>query len=135
MQKRATYILLAIFLFLGVTGMAQRPSHEVPVPDRNFVVSVTDDQGITTRCTLVTWDSALYLLGTRGKGIVTIPFEKVSKAVFAGERAKDRIDFQITLKNAEVVAVSLDAESLLQGTTDFGSYRIKARNIKEIRFE
>jgi len=47
----------------------------------------------------------------------------------------NRSDFQVTLKNGDVVAVSLESDERLLGVTSFGTYRIAAKNIKEIVFE
>ncbi len=130
--------LLSIFIMAGwifLTGMGQPPQSEIPKPEMKFNATVIDDQGISTRLQEVSWEGKVYLMGTRGKGIVTIPFEKIRKVVFIGEAKSSKKDAQITLKNSEVVAVTFDDENRFYGMTSFGNYRILARNIKEIIFE
>ena len=74
-------------------------------------------------------------MGTRGRGTVSIPFEKVKRVVFLGEARGGKKDAQVTLRNGEVVAITFDDENRFYGTTSFGNYRIQARNVKEILFE
>ena len=46
-----------------------------------------------------------------------------------------RYRYKAKNKNGEVVAVTFDGESRFYGTTEFGTYKIAAMNIKEIIFE
>jgi hypothetical protein len=118
-----------------VSGMGAKPGTEIPVPEVDFRATVIDDQDISTRCTNVSWEGETFFRAMRGKGIVTISFEKVNKAARVAETGKGKIDFQITLRDGQVVAVTFDAEARFFGTTGFGTYRISAKNIKEIIFE
>ena len=134
MRKVLTVFLLIIGWAIFV-GMGKTPEGEVPKPDISFNSTVIDDQNISTKCSFVSWEGQLFFLGTRGKGTVSIPFEKVRKVVFIGDVTEGKKDAQVTLKNGEVVAVTFDGESRFYGTTEFGTYKIAAMNIKEIIFE
>jgi len=134
-MKKSAWAAAALIFWVLLVGMGQAPGPEVPVPDINFKATIRDDQDITTKVTNASWGGNVYFMGTRGKGTVTIAFEKVKKAVAVGTGTADRMDFQITLKNGDVVAVSFDNEDRFYGTTNFGTYRIVAKNIKEITFE
>lgn len=130
--------LFSIFILTGwmiLTGMGQTPQSEIPKPEMKFKATVIDDQGISTKLHEVSWEGRVYLSGTRGKGTVSIQFEKIRKIVFIGEARNGKKDAQVTLKNGEVVAVTFDDENRFYGATSFGNYRILARNIKEIIFE
>ena len=67
--------------------------------------------------------------------MVTISFEKVKKVTSVGSGTENRKDFQVTLRNGDVVAVSFDVDERFFGATNFGTYRIKAKNLKEIIFD
>jgi len=41
----------------------------------------------------------------------------------------------MTMKNGDVVAISLENDQRFLGTTNYGTFRILAKNIKEISFE
>lgn len=128
--------LLVTLIWVFASGMGQRPSDEVPVPDADFAATVRDDNDITTKLTHASWDGVTFFTGTRGKGTITISFEKVKKAVIvAGSVNNNKADFQITLRNGEVVAVTFSDDARFSGTTSFGTYRVLAKNIKEIVFD
>jgi hypothetical protein len=131
-------ILLALLSAASValiSGMARAPGPDVPIPEVDFKAVVRDDQEITTKVHHATWDGNTYFLGTRGKGTVTVSFEKVRKAASTGSGDGNMNDFQITLRSGDVVAVTFENTALFQGVTNFGTYRVHARNIKEITFE
>ncbi len=134
-MKKSVWVLTAVLFWVMLVGMGKAPGPEVPIPDINFKATVRDDQDITTKVSNTTWAGSTYFSGLRGKGTVTISFEKVKKVTAVGTGAGNRSDFQITLKNGDVVAVSFDNDDSFLGTTNFGTYRILAKNIKEITFE
>lgn len=134
-MKRMLIVSLLIAGWVVFAGMGKTPESEIPKPEIDFSATVIDDQGISTKCRLVSWEGQLFFVGFRGKGAVSIPFGKVKKAVFIGESGGGKKDTQITLRNGEVVAVTFDDESRFYGTTTFGTYKITAKNIKEIIFE
>lgn len=139
MKRKKTNILLILpllALWILTAGMGAKPSAEVPLPEIDFKVTVKDDQDITTKVHHATWDGNTFFSGTRGKGTVTIAFENVKKAtVVAGSAVNGKVDFQITLRSGEVVAVTFGDTSNFTGTTNFGTYKIIAKSIKEIIFE
>jgi len=134
-MKKMLVILLLIAGWVVFAGMGNVPESEIPKPGIDFSATVIDDQGISTKCRLVSWEGQLFFIGFRGRGAVSIPFEKVKKVVFIGESGSGKKDTQVTLRNGEVVAVTFDDESRFYGTTTFGTYKITVKNIKEIIFE
>lgn len=134
-MKKYLWLLSAFFVWVMLTGMGKAPGPEVPMPEMDFKVTVRDDQDVSTKLSHASWDGNIFFTGTRGKGTVTISFEKVKKAVNMGTGGADKADFQITMKSGDVVAVTLPQDARLLGVTSFGTFRILAQNIKEINFE
>lgn len=134
-MRKSVWAVTAVLFWVFLVGMGKAPGPEVPVPEINFKATVRDDQEITTRVENASWEGNIFFSGLRGKGTVTISFEKIKKVTATGTGANNRSDFQITLKSGDVVAVSLDKEDTFSGSTNFGTYRILAKNIKEITFE
>ena len=66
---------------------------------------------------------------------MTVAFEKIKKVVATGSGTNNKSDFQVTMKSGDVVAISLDNDQRFMGTTSYGTYRILAKNIKEILFD
>lgn len=134
-MKKYLWLLSAVFVYVMATGMGKAPGPDIPTPEIDFKVTVRDDQDITTKIQRASLDGNIFFTGTRGKGVVTISFEKVRKAVNRGPGASGKTDFQITLRSGDVVAVSLPDDARLLGVTSYGTFRILAINIKEINFE
>lgn len=134
-MKNIAAVLLLLAGWVVFAGMGKALDSEIPKPSVDFAATVLDDQGISTKCRFVNWEGQLFFTGARGKGIVSIPFENVKKVVFIGESVGGKKDAQVNLRGGEVVAVTFDEESRFYGTTTFGTYRITAKNVKEIIFE
>ena len=135
MRRSLIWFVPLVFAWVALVGMGRGPGPEVPTPDIDFRATVTDDQDISTKVNHASWEGDTYFSGLRGKGTVTISFEKIKKVSSTGSYSETKKDFQITLMNGDVVAVSLDEDARFMGTTGFGTYRIPAKNIKEIVFE
>jgi hypothetical protein len=133
--KRHLWILPAVVVWVLLTGMSKPPGPEVPVPEIDFKATVRDDQDITTKISRASWNGEIFFTGSRGKGSITISFEKVKKVTATGSGGENKTDFQVTLKSGDVVAVSFNNDDKLLGTTNFGTYRILAKNLKEVVFE
>ncbi len=123
-----------LLCWAGAVAMGAVPG-EFPTPEVDFRATVTDDQDVITKCTNVSWEGETSIRAKRGKGVVSIPFEKVRKIVRVTEARKGGVDFQVMLRGGEVVAVTVDSDARLFGVTSFGNYRIEAKNIKEVVFE
>jgi len=133
--KRHLWILSAVVVWVLLTGMSKPPGAEVPVPEIDFKATVRDDQDITTKISRASWNGEIFFTGSRGKGVITISFEKVKKVTATGSGGENKTDFQVTLKSGDIVAVSFNNDDKLLGTTNFGTYRILAKNLKEVVFE
>lgn len=134
-MRRFLWMLPVIFLWVFTAGMGGKPGSEIPLPEIDFKATVRDDQDINTKVNHASWEGNIFFTGTRGKGTVTISFEKVKKVTATGSGTHNKSDFQITLKNGDVVAVTFDNDARFLGATNFGTYRVLAKNIKEIVFE
>ena len=134
-MKKILSVFLSVAAFALLTAMGGTPDSEVPVPKVDFRVTVTDDQDIATKCANASWEGETFFKAERGKGVVTVPFEKIKKIVRVGSSVNRKSDFQILLKTGEAVAVTTDDNMRFLGVTSFGTYRIFAKNIKEISFE
>ena len=134
-MKNILSVFLAVAAFALLSAMGGMPDSEVPVPKVDFRVTITDDQDIVTKCTNASWEGETFFKAERGKGVVTVPFEKIKKIVRVGGSINRKSDFQVLLKSGEVVAVTTDDDVRFFGVTSFGTYRIFAKNIKEISFE
>lgn len=134
-KRSVVWTVPAIFIWMLCTGMGRSPGTEVPLPGTDIRATIKDDQEISTKVNHASFEGDTFFSGSRGKATVTIAFENAKKAVNAGKSADNKIDFQITLRSGEVVAISINDNAKFSGVTSFGTYRIGASNIKEITFE
>lgn len=135
MRRRSMWLVTAVFFWVMLVGMGKAPGPEIPIPEIDFKATVRDDQDIATKVNHASWEGNIFFSGLRGKGTVTISFEKVKKVTSMGSGNGNKSDFQIALKSGDVVAVTFENDAKFMGSTNFGTYRVLAKNIKEITFE
>ncbi len=134
-MKKAFFSLCLVF-FMGIlTAFANAAVPDAAEAEIDYRATIRDDQDIATKVSKPAWDGDEFFTGARGKGTITISFAKVKKVVFMGSAGPSKTDFQVTLKNGDVIAVTFDNDARFMGKTNYGTYRILARNIKEISFE
>ena len=81
MMKNILSVFLAAAAFALLAAMGGTPDSEVPVPKVDFRITITDDQDIVTKCSNASWEGETFFKAERGKGVVTVPFEKIKKIV------------------------------------------------------
>ena len=118
-----------------LSGMGADAGKDFPTPDMDFHATLTDERGITTACTGVSWEGKVFFKAKRGEATVTIPFKKVRSIERIAKNGEGTIDFRISLKDGKDVAVTFDEESRFFGKTDFGTYKITAKNIQRAVFD
>lgn len=134
-MKKNLLIIVSVLIWIISTGLGGGPLEEAPKPKISLTATIIDDQGISTRLKDITLDGRVYFTGNRGKGLITIPFEKVKKVNFIGDPREGKKDAQVTLREGESIGITFDEEAILYGVTQFGTYRILIKNVKEIIFE
>jgi hypothetical protein len=127
-----TTLLVCWVLLLGMGGTT---GEDFPTPDMDFHATVTDERGITTSCTGVSWEGEVFFKAKRGEATVTIPFEKVRSIKRIARNGDGTVDFRISLKDGKDVAVTFNEESRFFGKTNFGTYKITAKNIQRAVFD
>lgn len=134
-MKKAFFSLCLVFLIGILAAVANAAGPDAAEAEVDYRATIRDDQDIATKVSKPAWDGDEFFTGARGKGTITISFSKVKKVVFMGSAGPSKTDFQVTLKNGDVIAVTFDNDARFMGKTNYGTYRILARNIKEISFE
>ncbi len=130
------FLLIALVVTVPlVMGMGAGSGEDIPKPSVEFRAIVVDDQGVETRCIGVAWEGEVFFKASVGSGVATIPFEKVRSVESLGGEHDGKVSFIVTLKDDKEVRVAFDEGDRFTGTTEFGTFRIPARNIKEIAFK
>lgn len=110
----------------------------VPIPDKNYTVTVTDSRGAKAEARRFTWEGKVHFQGQFGNATVTLPFPKVQAVKFdpaAVSGSPNLILAKFTLKNGETLDLNLERTSKCYGETSFGTYEIFVRDITQLQFE
>jgi hypothetical protein len=126
-------LLLVAFVFIsGMSGLDTQSLERIPVPDKNFEVEVLDLANVRTQLTLFSINGASYLTGKQGRADFTVSFDQLESVEFRA--VGDRLEAAVQLKGGHKVQLRMDPRLICSGRTSFGTYRIKAGDVSQIRF-
>ncbi len=127
-----------VFFLLGMGGGDGNSSAEVnlPLPEKNFPVVLTDNQGVKTQTTRMSWEGKNYLQGKYGNAKVTVPFAKIQQVrLFPGkDMQSNAILTEIQLKTGKTIKLAVDRTTKVYADTDFGQLEIFVKDLKSVDF-
>ena len=126
-------ILLATVICLGMGELGGEPAGKVPETDVQITAEIVDRAGVETRLTQFSMDAKTYLDAQRGNGQMTIPFQELAAVTF-GKANGDQLPVQVTLKSGQVLDLTVRKRAMFYGSTGFGAFVIKARDLARIEF-
>jgi len=124
-------VLLAALFCMGMGELGGQPAGTVPETDVQITAKVVDRSGVETSLTQFSMDAKTFLDAQRGSGQLTIPFLELSSLVF-GKANGDQMPVRVTLKSGEVLDVTVRKRSVFYGSTGYGAFVIKARDLARI---
>ena len=138
MEKRkkliCSPIFLVIFLFAsGMSGLGGDVPEKIPRPKKNFLVTVIDQADVRSQVKMFSINGSTFFTGRRGKGVFSIPFEKLSSIDF--RFFEGNLEATAHLKEGQTVTLRIDKNVDCYGRTGFGTFRIKLGDIKRIIIE
>jgi hypothetical protein len=78
-------------------------------------------------------DAKTFLDAQRGSGQLTIPFQEIASIAF-GKANGDQMSVRVTLKSGDVLDLSVRKRAVFYGSTGYGAFVIKARDLARIEF-
>ena len=128
------YLMILVPFLFGM-GMFGEPAarQEVPVTEERFDATVEDLEGVVVQATHVSYDGELYLPVYRGKGLVTIPFQKI-RYFELGTKQKDRREVHVYFRDETSETFWMDEDILFLGRVPYGTYQIQAKDILRFGF-
>jgi ribosome maturation factor RimP len=133
--KKGLYLIAFFIGFLLITGMGGlggTPSGKIPTPEKDFSATLIDKQDVVTKCKQVSRDGDVFFLGKKGRGTVTIPFEKVKTAEFGN--GKGVVTAVIKLIDGQTIEIEVDKSQRFYGNVNFGTFQIEVSDLKKIIF-
>ena len=135
MKRGLLYILLVAVsvLCMGMGGLGGQPEGTVPETDVRIQADIKDHHGIVTSLNQFSMDGKTYLDAWRGQGKLTIPFQHIDTITF-GELKGDDVKVDAKLKSGAVMTLTIRSRAQFYGSTGFGAFQIKSRDVDSIDF-
>lgn len=135
-MKRLSSSLFLLFLAafcMGMGGMGGHPEGTVPETDVRIQADIQDRNGISTSLNQFSMDGKTFLSAFRGKGVLTIPFQHIDTITF-GDVSGDELKVDAKLKSGNVMTLAIRSRAQFYGSTGFGAFQIKAKDVYSIDF-
>ena len=135
MNRTLTLILLLVVasFCMGMGGLGGQPEGTIPETDVNIKAEVKDRDGVTTPLENFSMAGKISLSAWRGQGQLTIPFANIDMVVF-GDRRGDTVSVDVKLKTGESIVLKLRSRAQFYGSTGFGAFQIKSKDLALIEF-
>jgi len=135
MKRGLTFALLATvaMLCMGMGDLGGQPKGTVPETDVPIQAEIKDHKGITTSLEQFSMDGETYLDAWRGQGKLTIPFQNIDTLSFR-ELKGDEVKVDVKLKSGEIMSLTVRSRAKFYGSTGFGAFQIKSRDVDSIDF-
>ena len=126
-------IMVVAMLCMGMGGLGGQPEGTVPETEERIQADVKDRSGITTNLSQFSMDGKTYLDAWRGQGKLTIPFQHIDTITF-GELKGSEVAVEAKLKSGVVMDLTVRSRAQFYGSTGFGAFQIKSRDVDSIDF-
>jgi hypothetical protein len=128
-----TLLVAAAMLCMGMGDLGGQPKGAVPETDVPVQAEIKDHKGITTSLEQFSMDGETYLDAWRGQGKLTIPFQNIDTLSFR-ELKGDEVKVDVKLKSGEIMSLTVRSRAKFYGSTGFGAFQIKSRDVDSIDF-
>ena len=126
-------LLVGALCCMGMGELGGQPEGTLPETDVQIEAKVVDRSGVETSVNQFSMNGKTYLDAQRGSGQLTIPFQQVASLTF-GKISGDDTVVQVKLKSGEVMDLTVRKRALFYGSTGYGTFVIKARDLARIEF-
>lgn len=134
MEKTARILLLFACLFIMGMGTAGETDvvRDIPEPDRKFKVEVVDASDMSFTVERFSVDGLTYVPVEMGRADIALDFAEIEKARFYLEG--DKVRAVVEFAGGITKTVGLDPELKFYGRSEWGNLRLRAKDIKAIKF-
>lgn len=135
MKRSLIFVTLAAvaLLCMGMGGLGGFPEGTVPETEARLQADILDRDGTKTSLNQFSMDGKTYLDAWRGQGKLTIPFQHIDIIRF-GTVKGDEVKVDATLKSGAVMTLTVRSRAQFYGSTGFGAFQIKSRDVASIDF-
>ncbi|MBA4394092.1 MAG: hypothetical protein C0407_11110 [Desulfobacca sp.] len=123
-------VIAAFFLMgMGKLDQTEKPG-EIPVPDKEVSVSITDNEGLTLNLNQFSINGQILLAGKLGAGRVTMPLSQI-RVISLSNGAKG-IFAKIELTDHSQMNLLLEKGAMIFGKIKVGTYQVSLDHLKKI---
>ena len=135
MKRGASLVLILVvaILCMGMGGLGGQPEGTIPETDVNIQAEVKDRGGVVTTLEKFSMAGKTSLDAWRGQGKLTIPFNNIDRVIF-GDNKGDAVMVDVKLKTGETMMLSVRSRTQFYGSTGFGAFQIKSKDLALINF-
>ncbi len=136
-MKRGFILLLLMVIAvpcMGMDGLGGHPEGTVPETDVRIHASLKDRDGLTTSLNQFSMNGKTFLDTLRGQGQLTIPFQQIDTVTFT-EIRDEELKVDVQLKSGTVMTLAIVADAEFFGSTGYGAFQIKAKDVYSIDFQ
>jgi len=124
--------ILICCLTLGMGSMGDQVSVKAPEPDKNFLVTLIDQDDVSLELEKFSCDGMTYITGKMGKAVLSIDFEKI-RSILSVDKSGQRKAL-VNLKDNKQVELVIEKDIPCFGTSSFADVRIMTHDIKKVVF-
>lgn len=135
-MKRGLLLLLLMMIALpcmGMGGLGGSPEGTVPETDVPIRADLKDRDGISTSLNQFSMNGKTFLDTLRGQGQLTIPFQQIDTVTFSEVRDEE-LKVDVKLKSGNVMTLAIVSDAEFYGSTGYGAFQIKAKDVYSIDF-
>ena len=125
-------IIVALFC-MGMGGLGGQPEGTVPETDIRIQAEIKDRDGISTTLNQFSMDGETFLDALRGQGRLTVPFQHIDTVTFT-EIRDEELKVDVKFKSGNVMTLAILSDAQFYGSTGFGAFQIKAKDVYSIDF-
>lgn len=130
------FVLAIALLVGGMGGGDENLTGRLPLPEKNFVVRITDRTGMQTESSRLTWEGKVNFRGKYGEATVNVPFTKISQVDFrpANTGTSAYTVATLILNSGQQLDLSLENQSNVYAETPFGELEISVADLRQLDF-
>ncbi|MDO3379145.1 hypothetical protein [Geoalkalibacter halelectricus] len=135
-MKRLTLLILLLPATIFLSGMGDlggAPAGMAPETEEDIQAVIIDRQGVRTEVSRFSMGGKTYLEGAWGEGQMLVEFRNL-KGIEFREEHNGKILIVLSLRTGDKQELRIKKEALFHGATDIGSFRIRARSVRQIAF-
>jgi hypothetical protein len=126
--------IIAAFFLMGMGKLDQTEKvGEIPVPDKEVSVVITDSEDLALNLTQFSINGKTYLQGKLGSGRVAIPFGQIRSMTLSSEPRG--IAVKVELTDRSQLNLLLEKGLTAYGKIKVGNYQIILDQLKKIEFQ